>query len=102
MNLIWHDRLYVGKLAGRCRRLIWRRLGQNRYLPGVFVITPASGGHNILDIYPAWSLLQEYYENRQLLVIGIAVGYGEALSLAGKIVEDMYRETGGFCLEDFL
>ena len=37
-----------------------------------------------------------------ILVIGIAVGYGEALSLAGKIVEDMYRETGGFCLEDFL
>ena len=88
MTLIWHDRLYVGKLAGRCRRLIRRRLGQNRYLPGVFVITPASGGHNILDIYPAWSLLQEYYENRQLL--------------AGKIVEYMYRETGGFCLEDFL
>ena len=35
-------------------------------------------------------------------VATIAVGYGEALSLAGKIVEDMYRETGGFCLEDFL
>ena len=36
------------------------------------------------------------------MILGIAEGYQEALSLAGEIVRDMYQKTGAFCLEEFL
>ena len=66
------------------------------------MITPASNGNNILDIYPATTFLSPYYREKEFLIIGIALGYGEALKLAGRIVEDMYQKTGAFCLDDFL
>ena len=35
-------------------------------------------------------------------MLGIAAGYWEALQVAGRIVDEMYRATGGFSLEQFL
>ena len=35
-------------------------------------------------------------------MLGVALGYEEALEVAGKIVGEMYRTTGGFSLETFL
>ena len=36
------------------------------------------------------------------MILGIAVTYWEALEVVREIVDEMYRETGAFCLEDFL
>ena len=102
MNARWYDRLYVGEKAKRHRFSIIQSIRRSKYRMGVFVITPASNGNNILVIYPLLTLLRPYYRDKELLVLGIAEGYGEALGLAGKIVEDMYQKTGAFCLEDFL
>ena len=35
-------------------------------------------------------------------MLGIAADYWEALSVAARIVDEMYRTTGGFSLEEFL
>lgn len=96
------DRLYTGENAAKNRGEILRDLQEKRYRAGVFVITPPSNGNNILDIYPAKTLKAPYYEKKDLLVIGIAKGRQEALLLAGTIVSQMYEETGGFCLQEFL
>ena len=34
--------------------------------------------------------------------MGIAVTYWEALEVAGQIVDELYRRTGGFCLRDMI
>ena len=100
--MLWYDRLYVGEKAKKHRFSIIQSIRRKKYRMGVFVITPASNGNNILDIYPATTLLSPYYRETEFLIIGIALGYGEALKLAGRIVEDMYQKTGAFCLDDFL
>ena len=69
---------------------------------GAYVITPASGGNNILDIYPAAELLLPYYREKDFLIMGIAFGYDEATEVAARIVADLYRKTGGFCLNQLL
>ena len=100
--MLWYDRLYVGEKAKKHRFSIIQSIRRRKYRVGVFVITPASNGNNILDIYPLLTLLNPYYRDKELLILGIAEGYGEALELAGRIVGDMYRKTGAFCLEEFL
>lgn len=100
--MLWYDRLYVGEKAKKHRFSIIQSIRRRKYRVGVFVITPASNGNNILDIYPLLTLLNPYYRDKELLILGIAQGYGEALELAGRIVGDMYRKTGAFCLEEFL
>lgn len=74
-----------------------------RVLPGVHVITPAANPQNLLDIYPAAVLLNKKMKNREdLLVLGIGADYDDALETVRRIVDDMYRETGGFSIDEFL
>lgn len=100
--MLWYSRLYVGERAKKHRFSIIQGIRGERCRPGIYVITPASNGNNILDIYPAMILKNPYYKKKELLVLGIADGYQEALELAGTIVQEMYQKTGGFCLKDFL
>ena len=100
--MFWYRHLYVGKEAKRHRASIIRSIREKRYRPGVYVITPPSNGNNILDIYPGYMLLLGQFRETEFSILGIALGYQEALGLAGTIVNDMYRLTGGFCLDEFL
>lgn len=102
MGMLWYKYLYVGEKAGKHRFSMIQHIRRNRSQPDTYVITPASNGNNILDIYPSASLLHPYYKEQELLVIGIAKGYEEALEVARVIVDEMYQETGAFMLEPFL
>lgn len=100
--MLWYRHLYVGEKARRHQFSIIRSIREKKYRPGAFVITPASNGNNILDIYPAYMLLFGAYREQEFKILGIAQGYQDALLLAGTIVNEMYEKTGGFCLEEFL
>lgn len=99
----WYKHLYVGEEAKKRRFFIIQGIRLNRIQPGVHVITPASSEKNVLDIYPATVLRQRYYkEKKELLILGIGADYFEALEVAGRIVNDIYRETGGFSVKEYL
>lgn len=99
----WYKHLYVGERAGKKRFSMIQNIRKNRFQPGVHVITPASNEKNLLDIYPAAVLLQSYYKNNEdLLILGIGADYFETLLVARDIVDDIYRQTGGFSLGEFL
>lgn len=99
----WYKHLYVGERAKKRRFSIIQGLRLHRVLPGVHVITPAANPQNLLDIYPAAVLLNKKMKNREdLLVLGIGADYDDALETVRRIVDDMYRETGGFSIDEFL
>ncbi|MEF9939850.1 MAG: hypothetical protein RR225_05930 [Clostridium sp.] len=99
----WYKHLYVGEKAKEKRFSIIQNIRLNRFQLGVHVITPASNDKNVLDIYPAAVLLENYHrENDELLILGIGADYFETLEVVRMIVDDMYRETGGFSLNEFL
>ncbi|WP_330398706.1 hypothetical protein [Lacrimispora celerecrescens] len=102
MKISWFDRLYVGEKAKKKRYRIIQGIRRLKPGPGIYVITPAANGNNILDIYPAMTLLWPLYREEEFLILGIASGYWEALEVAGNIIGDMYRKTGGFDLSAFI
>ena len=51
--MIWYKYLYLGETAKKHRFSILQKLRLGKVQPGVHVLTPASGGHNLLDILPA-------------------------------------------------
>jgi len=102
MKISWFDRLYVGEKAKKKRYRIIQGIRRSKSGPGIYVITPAVNGNNILDIYPAMTLSWPIYREEEFLIIGIASDYWEALEVAGTIISDMYRKTGGFDLPDFI
>ncbi|MCI8661706.1 MAG: hypothetical protein HFG69_00315 [Hungatella sp.] len=100
--MLWYTHLYMGEKAKRHSYSIIQSIQEKSFRPGVFVITPPSNGNNVLDIYPSYMLLLCDEREKELKILGIAYGYQEALELAGTIVSEMYEETGGFGLEEFL
>lgn len=100
--MLWYKQLYVGEKAKNHRFRIIQNIRRNKPQPGAYVITPASNGNNILDIYSTVTLLQAYYRESDMMILGIADGYDEAMEVAGIIVHEMYQKTGEFNLSRFL
>ena len=95
--MIWYKYLYLGETAKKHRFSILQKLRLGKVQP------PASGGHNLLDILPAYVLRQNYYrEQADLLIVGVGASYQDAVETVGRIVDETYRETGGFDVKTYL
>ena len=97
-----YEHLYMGEKAKERRYGILQGLRERRLLPEVYVIMPPLNGNNILEIIPSALVYEPPYRDQEILVMGIAVTYWEALEVAGQIVDELYRRTGGFCLRDMI
>lgn len=107
--MLLYKRLYTGEGAERRRSSLLRKIRKGLPPLGVYVILPPpSGTKNLLEIYPARQILGENearfcrVQKREPLILGIAWGYSEALTLAGQMVDEIYHATGGFDFDDYL
>lgn len=90
----WYRNLYVGdSIADKAKRIKWK-INHNAGTVSVYVIAFASNHENLLDIIPAWELMQKHYRKRNIKIIGLAKGYGEALELVRRIIDETYQNTG--------
>ena len=46
--------------------------------------------------------MQPYYEKQDLLIVGIAADFEDAAALAGRIICEVYKKTGGYDVNSFL
>lgn len=97
----WYERLYLGDKAKKKRFSILQAVRKEKS-SGYYVLTPASNKKNLLDIYSAHTLNQPYYKEQDLLIVGVAADYEDAVMLAGKIIGDVYKKTGGYDVNGFL
>lgn len=97
----WYEKLYVGEKAKKKRPAVLSAVREGKRF-GYYVLTPAANGADLLDLIPALSFSQEYYRQKDLLIVGVAADYADAAELAGRIVNEVYRKTGTFDLKSFL
>ena len=83
-------------------------------IPAIFNIIPnicsifspllliAANESDLLDIYPANTMLWPYFRKNEVFIVGIAKGYEEAVELACHIVAEVYTDTGNFDVKGFI
>ena len=98
---IWYDKLYSGKKAALMYEQIHKSVEDEKYIPGVYLITLGFNPKDQLEIFNCLSLYLPAMKRRLMPIIGIASGYEEAISLFQLIAEDVYEKTGGFALRRF-
>ena len=98
----WHKNLYVGASILQKQKKIKWKIMHNQLQLRVYVIALAANEQNLLDIIPSRELLQKHYPKRDIYIIGLAGHYNEALELAGHIVSEVYRATGGFDIRSYI
>lgn len=97
----WYEKLYVGEKAKKIRYSIIQAVREGRPL-GYYVLTPAANEQNLLDLYPAATLSLPYYREKDLLIVGVALDFEDAAALAGRMISEVYRKTGGFDIRSYL
>ncbi len=99
--MIWYKEFYAGEAIGARKEKVKWKILHNAGQLDIYVITLGSGEGNLLDIIPSWELMQKHYPKMDMLVVGIDKGYENALELAGRIVMDIYKETGTFKIKEY-
>lgn len=100
--MIWYDKLYVGEsIVHKTKKIKWKIM-HNAGQIGIYVITLASNRQNLLDIIPSYELMQRGYPKRDMVIVGLAKGYDEAVEVAASIVDEVYRNTGTFAVRTYL
>lgn len=88
-------RLEVGKKAAPHRDSIIWRMKKGKKQKDLFVMTLAANPVNLLEMYPENAVIQPYFLQSDLVVVGIAIGKSEAEELIRSTIEKIYGETGG-------
>ena len=100
--MLWYDKLYVGEsIVHKTKKIKWKIM-HNAGQIGIYVITLASNRQNLLDIIPSYELMQRGYPKREMVIVGLAKGYDEAVEVAASIVDEVYRNTGTFAVRTYL
>ena len=100
--MIWYDKLYVGEsIVHKTKKIKWKIM-HNAGQIGIYVVTLASNRQNLLDIIPSYELMQRGYPKREMVIVGLAKGYDEAVEVAASIVDEVYRNTGTFAVRTYL
>ena len=101
--MTWYDELYVGEsIVHKTKRVKWK-IDHNAGQIGIYVIALPSNEKNLLDLIPAWELMQKSYPGKkQMQIIGLAKGYAEALELVRSIIEEVYQNTGDVDVKSYL
>ena len=98
--LKWHKNYYKGSnvknVAG-----IRLKLRQGKPVPGIYLITLSENPHNLLEILPALTLVQETAARICPEIVGIARGKEEALDLITNLVQTVYEETGELNIKEY-
>lgn len=94
--------MYISEAIASSAEELIIKIKQNNPTPKVYLITFASNPQNLLDLIPSKDLLQEAYPKQELVVIGLAKGKKDAMKLAEHIIGELYEQTGGFDIRNWL
>ena len=88
------------KLEKKQKRTIWK-IKHNVYMADVYLIALASNSENLLEVIHTVYLHQKSYPSKELVIVGLAKGYNEALELTKQIIDEVYTKTKGFDVATF-
>jgi hypothetical protein len=98
----WYRDLYMGdSICDKKNRIKWK-INHNAGVVNIYVIAFSSNQSNLLDIIPAWVLMQKSYPKKELKIIGLAKGRREAFELVRRIIDETYKNTGGVDVRSYL
>ena len=101
--MVWYDDLFDGEsIRPRRQKRIIRKVKKRSIFNAAYLLTLSANPQNLIDIIHTQVVRQRYYPKKDLVVIGLAGNYEEALQLAAEILVSLYTVQGNFGLREFL
>ena len=98
----WYDDLYVGyNLLDKKRQVMWKiKRGKQQF--NKYVITLPFNDYDVLDIYPSNVLTQIWYQDSDIVLVGMAEGRAVALVMVPFLIRDCLNARGGCKVKDYI
>ncbi len=114
--MYWYKNLYFGDNAKEKSKELIHALKHKKTVPDLYVAVLSDTNGNLMDIYewshfltggPLAKRFRRIFRNHSVFgrkkpyIVGIAIGYSDALELVRHIIDDIYRDTGGFDVAEY-
>lgn len=90
----WYPDLYLGQRAMKKKRKLIAQVNRGRFYPGLYLITEAANGVDQLDIVDSRCILEKRVRELLPPVVGMAIGYEEAMDVLLDLTQETYEATG--------
>ena len=98
----YYKYLYLSEKLKKKKDRIMDRLERNKFQPGIHLILLPANKKNQLEILNAAYLLQPDYPKKGLFVVGMADSYESALEFVEKISQEVYDNTKGLDIRNYI
>lgn len=98
----YYHGLYISEKLIPKKKEILDKLGKNQLQFEKYLIILTEKGTNQLEIFNSVLLMQKSISKEELFIVGIANGYNEALELVEKIAGQVYDETKGLDIRNYI
>ena len=98
----WYSNLYIGEGIKKSRKELIGKMEKNAGLPGIYVITLASNGRDLFDIFSANQLMQPVLHGHCPLIVGLASSHESAVEMSKDIALAAYNKNGNFDITAYL
>lgn len=98
--LKWHRDFIIGENVCNAG-LIREKLENGKAVPGIYLLVLSENPHNLLEIFPAVTLIQRTAADLCPEIIGMSCGWDEAVHMVTEIVRKVYSETGDVQVKEY-
>ena len=92
--ILFHSNLYVADELSKEKRKVIKKLKQGKLQMGVSVIAIPQGEGDMLEIFPSYVLLQDYYKKLDVNVVGLAGDKSSAFDMVVRMMDDCQKARG--------
>lgn len=90
--ILFHSNLYIADELSAEKKQVIKKLKQGKLQIGVHVIAIPQGEQDMLEIFPSYVLLQDYYKGLNIHVVGLAGDHESALTLVEQMTNDCLKQ----------
>lgn len=98
----WYKDLYIGYNLLDKKRQVIRKIKNGKPQFNKYVIALPFNDYDVLDIYPSYVLMQKFYKESDMVIVGICEGMEEALDMMQLIIMDCLSDTGGVKVKEYI
>jgi hypothetical protein len=98
----WYEDLYVGYNLLDKKTKVINQIRAGKPMFNKYVLTLPQNDYDTLEIYPSNVLIQKWYRDSDMVVVGIAEGMEEAMDMMQLIIMECFNSRGNVKVKDFI
>lgn len=80
---------YISEILRRKEKQIIKRIQKQKSIPFLYCVTLPLWNSAFLEIYEYNELLSDFYQEEDIVIVGLAAGWEDALIMTKRIVQDL-------------